>query len=152
VLLNTTIITTGAFLVNQIICCLKTTSTWWSVLGSNQSCPKAPDLQSSASPLMLPLLCMVRVEGFEPSISCSQSRRIKPDFPTLGYLEEDVRFELTDPFGPSVFKTDAIGHSANPPCYLVPHERLELSHLAVPASKTGVSANSTNGALSICYS
>ena len=29
---------------------------------------------------------MVRVEGFEPSISCSQSRRIKPDFPTLGYL------------------------------------------------------------------
>ena len=27
---------------------------------------------------------LVRVEGFEPSISCSQSRRIKPDFPTLG--------------------------------------------------------------------
>ena len=31
------------------------------------------------------------------------------------YLEEDVRFELTDPFEPSVFKTDAIGHSANLP-------------------------------------
>ncbi len=30
-------------------------------------------------------------------------------------MEEDVRFELTDPFGPSVFKTDAIGHSANLP-------------------------------------
>ena len=29
--------------------------------------------------------CMVRVEGFEPSVSCSQSRRIRPDFPTLGY-------------------------------------------------------------------
>jgi len=28
---------------------------------------------------------MVRVEGFEPSVSCSQSRRIEPDFPTLGY-------------------------------------------------------------------
>jgi len=31
------------------------------------------------------------------------------------YLAEDVRFELTDPFEPSVFKTDAIGHSANLP-------------------------------------
>jgi hypothetical protein len=30
-------------------------------------------------------------------------------------LEEDVRFELTDRFRPSVFKTDAIDHSANPP-------------------------------------
>ena len=35
-------------------------------------------------------------------------------------LEEDVRFELTDPFEPSVFKTDAIGHSANLPlCFFV---------------------------------
>ena len=32
-----------------------------------------------------------------------------------GYLEEDVRFELTVPFETSVFKTDAIGHSANLP-------------------------------------
>jgi len=31
-------------------------------------------------------LKLVRVEGFEPSLSCSQSRRIKPDFPTLGLL------------------------------------------------------------------
>ena len=31
------------------------------------------------------------------------------------FLEEDVRFELTGPFGPSVFKTDAIDHSANLP-------------------------------------
>jgi hypothetical protein len=62
---------------------------------------------------------MVRVEGFEPSISCSQSRRIKPDFPTLGYLEEDVRFELTDLLQPLVFKTSAIDHSANPPYCLV---------------------------------
>lgn len=29
----------------------------------------------------------------------------------------DVRFELTDPFGSSVFKADAIDHSANPPYY-----------------------------------
>ena len=29
---------------------------------------------------------VVSVEGFEPSISCSQSRRIKPDFPTLRYM------------------------------------------------------------------
>ena len=34
-------------------------------------------------------------------------------------LEEDVRFELTDPFGPSVFKTDAIGHSANLPLFFI---------------------------------
>ena len=26
---------------------------WWRILGSNQSCPKAADLQSTASPLML---------------------------------------------------------------------------------------------------
>lgn len=26
---------------------------------------------------------LVGVEGFEPSVSCSQSRRIRPDFPTL---------------------------------------------------------------------
>ena len=30
-------------------------------------------------------------------------------------MEEDERFELSDPFGPSVFKTDAIGHSATLP-------------------------------------
>ena len=29
---------------------------------------------------------MVRVAGFEPAIFCSQSRRIEPDFPTLGNL------------------------------------------------------------------
>ena len=34
-------------------------------------------------------------------------------------LEEDVRFELTDPFGSSVFKTDAIGHSANLPLFKI---------------------------------
>ncbi len=28
---------------------------WWRLLGSNQSCPKAADLQSTASPLMLHL-------------------------------------------------------------------------------------------------
>ena len=28
---------------------------------------------------------MVRVAGFEPAVFCSQSRRIEPDFPTLGY-------------------------------------------------------------------
>ena len=32
-------------------------------------------------------------------------------------LEEDVRFELTVPFETSVFKTDAIGHSANLPLF-----------------------------------
>lgn len=42
---------------------------------------------------------LVRVEGFEPSISCSQSRRIKPDFPTLGYnLVLDVGVEPTMDF------------------------------------------------------
>ena len=34
-------------------------------------------------------------------------------------LEEDVRFELTDPFEPSVFKTDAIGRSANLPLFFI---------------------------------
>ena len=29
------------------------------------------------------ILNLVGMEGFEPSVSCSQSRRIKPDFPTL---------------------------------------------------------------------
>ena len=36
-----------------------------------------------------------------------------------------MRFELTDRFRPSVFKTDAIDHSANPPCCLVPQTGLE---------------------------
>ena len=34
-------------------------------------------------------------------------------------LEEDVRFELTVPFETSVFKTDAIGHSANLPLFFI---------------------------------
>ena len=34
-------------------------------------------------------------------------------------LEEDVRFELTDPFEPSDFKSDAIGHSANLPLFFI---------------------------------
>lgn len=38
---------------------------------------------------------MVRVAGFEPTISCTQNRRIRPDFPTLSYLVAGVRFELT---------------------------------------------------------
>lgn len=33
----------------------------------------------------------------------------------LFIMEEDVRFELTGPFGPLVFKTNAIGRSANLP-------------------------------------
>lgn len=32
-----------------------------------------------------------------------------------GSMEEDVRFELTDPFVSSDFKSDAFGHSANLP-------------------------------------
>ena len=32
-----------------------TTLVWWGFLGSNQACPKAADLQSTASPLMLHL-------------------------------------------------------------------------------------------------
>lgn len=32
-----------------------TPENWWRLLGSNQSCPKAADLQSTASPLMLHL-------------------------------------------------------------------------------------------------
>ena len=35
--------------------------------------------------------------------------------------------------------------------YLVPQERLELSHLAIPEPKSGVSTNSTNGALLYLY-
>lgn len=34
-------------------------------------------------------------------------------------LEEDVRFELTELLHPSVFKTDAIGHSTNLPFVLL---------------------------------
>ena len=33
---------------------------WWRLLGSNQSCPRAADLQSTASPLMLHLHSKVR--------------------------------------------------------------------------------------------
>jgi hypothetical protein len=49
---------------------------------------------------------MVRVEGFEPSVSCSQSRRIEPDFPTLGHCM--VRLERLEPsiLAASDFKSD----------------------------------------------
>ena len=47
---------------------------------------------------------MVRVEGFEPSVSCSQSRRIEPDFPTLGSMATSHRFELRR----SVLETDML--------------------------------------------
>ena len=45
------------------------------------------------------------------------------------FLEEDVRFELTVPFETSVFKTDALGRSANLPLtytFLASRQRLEL--------------------------
>ena len=41
---------------------------WWRLLGSNQSCPKAADLQSTASPLMLHLQLLVPRERLELSI------------------------------------------------------------------------------------
>ena len=104
----------------------KNNTFWWSVLGSNQSCPKAPDLQSSASPLMLPLHCMVSLPRFELGPPGPKPGTL-PDYATESYLEEDVRFELTDRFRPLVFKTSAIDHSANPPCYLVPRVRFELT-------------------------
>ena len=40
---------------------------WWRLLGSNQSCPKAADLQSTASPLMLHLQLLVPWERLELS-------------------------------------------------------------------------------------
>lgn len=49
-------------------------------------------------------------------------------------MEEDVRFELTDPFESSVFKTDAIGHSANLP-YLVGAEGIEPSQEHLSSAK-----------------
>jgi hypothetical protein len=42
---------------------------------------------------------MVGVEGFEPSVSCSQSRRIRPDFPTLRCMVENTGIEPVVPEG-----------------------------------------------------
>ena len=47
---------------------------------------------------------MVGVEGFEPSVSCSQSRRIRPDFPTLRNLATPHGFEPRR----SVLETDML--------------------------------------------
>jgi hypothetical protein len=62
-------------------------------------------------------------------------------------LAETVRFELTAPFGTTVFKTVAINrtlpHFHNT---LVRPERLELSILSALASKTSVYTNSTTSA------
>ena len=41
---------------------------------------------------------MVGVEGFEPSISWSQTRRIKPDFPTLSLFGGSGRIRTHVPF------------------------------------------------------
>ena len=49
---------------------------WWVVLGSNQSCPKTADLQSTASPLMLPTqLNLATSRGLEPLTSAVTGRR-----------------------------------------------------------------------------
>ena len=73
--------------------------------------------------------------GFEPMLPLRGGRLSKPlpstTRPTLlisyyttiitpslnvvnDYLAEDVRFELTEPFSSTVFKTAAFNHSANP--------------------------------------
>jgi len=53
----------------------------------------------------------------EPSLmgSCFPNKREPPALPKFSIFEEDVRFELTDPEGPPIFKTGAIDRSANPP-------------------------------------
>ena len=50
--------------------------------------------------------------------ACQETQTTKKPFNIKGFLSkmaEAVRFELTDPFGPPVFKTGAIDHSATPP-------------------------------------
>ena len=58
--------------------------------------------------LKINLVPRTRIElvmaGYQPTV-------IPFNYP--GKLAEVVGFEPTDPFEPSVFKTDAIGHSAN---------------------------------------
>jgi hypothetical protein len=53
-------------------------------------------------------LCMRRGSG------CASACRVSR--PRWSVLAEAVRFELTGPFGPTVFKTVAIDHSATLPC------------------------------------
>ena len=50
--------------------------------------------------------------------ACQENHKTKKPLKNKGFLSklaEAVRFELTDPFGPPVFKTGAIDHSATPP-------------------------------------
>ena len=58
-------------------------------------------------------LTMVRVAGVEPA--CLSTRDFKSleytNFSILACLVEAVRFELTDPFEPTVFKTVAISRT-----------------------------------------
>jgi len=59
---------------------------------------------------------MVESVGFEPTehdatLDELATRCLKPAQPTLRCLVEAVRFELTDPFGSSVFKTGAFSQA-----------------------------------------
>jgi hypothetical protein len=42
---------------------------------------------------------------------------VESDFVSKNKMAEDVGFEPTEPFGPSVFKTVALNHSANLPYF-----------------------------------
>ena len=66
-------------------------------------------------------------------------------------LAETVRFELTAPFGTTVFKTVALNQTRPHFHYLVPPKGLEPSHLAIPEPKSGASTNFAKGAMYYLY-
>ncbi len=63
---------------------------------------------------VLALICSL---AREPCGECCGDSQIIPlkRIDLLDFLAEEVRFELTEPCGSSVFKTDAIDHSATLP-------------------------------------